>query len=468
MTVAESIYRRSPGWLQTVLMNAHALRIEWHRYGTPYRRATGELMRSERWTLERMRAYQDEQVRRLVSWAYARSPFYRQAWDAVGVGPNDVRGAADLAHLPIIDKAVVREHEPDLMTARPQRGWLNGHTSGTTGSPLSVWYDRETCIMTNAADRRQKRWAGMDDGDWLGLFLGRVVVPLESTEGPFWRANRVQRQVWFSSFHLGDEYLPQFVREIRRRGLRFLEGYPSTMYILARFLERHGETLPMHAVFTSSETLLQVQRETIEAAFECRVFDFFGHAERVAFATECEFHSGKHLAEEFGFVEVTDAAGRAMPEGDPGYLVGTTLHNTAMPLIRYRTTDITAIVPGPCQCGRTLRRIRDVTTKAEDVVVTPDGRVISPSILTHPFKPLTQVLKSQIVQDRLDRVIVKIVPSSDFGAAERTHLVRELEARLGSGVDIDIELVADIPPEKSGKYRWVISRVRHDGAIDWE
>ncbi len=468
MIDAESLYRRSPTWLQMALLNAHAWRIERHRYGPPYQRAVRSLLESERWPLERLRAFQDEHVRRLASWAYEHSSFYREAWDAAGVTAADIRGIADLPRLPLIDKTTIREHGARMMTSAARPDWVNGHTSGTTGSPLSVWYDRETCVMTNAVDRRQKAWAGMQNSDWVGLLLGRVVVPLDQARPPFWRSNLVQRQLWFSSFHLNDDNLPHYVNEIRRRGLHFLEGYPSTLFVLAKFLERRGETLPLRAVLSSSETLLAVQRETIEAAFECRVFDFFGHAERVVFATECERHDGKHIAEEYGAVEVTDERGAPVRDGEAGYLVGTSLYNRAMPLFRYRTADLTQIRSEPCPCGRTLRRIRDVTTKAEDIVFTPDGRMISPSVLTHPFKPLEQVLKSQIVQERLDHITVKIVPSGTFTDAEREHLLRELRTRLGPAVAIDIAIVDDIPREPSGKYRWVISHVPHDARVSWE
>jgi phenylacetate-CoA ligase len=240
------------------------------------------------------------------------------------------------------------------------------------------------------------------------------------------------------------------------------------LYILAQFLERRGETLPMKAVFSSSETLLPIQRERIESAFSCRVFDFYGHAERVAFATECERHEGKHIAEEFGVVEITDGDGVPVRDGDAGYLVGTSLYNSAMPLFRYRTSDVSAILTEPCSCRRTLRRVRDVTTKAEDIVLTPDGRMISPSILTHPFKPLVQVLKSQIIQERLDHITVKIVPSSEFSPRDREQLIHELQLRLGSNMSIDIELVSDIERQQSGKYRWVISHVGHEGRVTWQ
>src|SRR5262249_14387860 len=164
MIAAETLYRGSPPWLQTILLNAHAWRIERHRYGASYRRATQELLASERWPAERIRALQDERVRRLSSWAYANSSFYRKHWDAAGVSPGDIRGVADLPRLPLIDKTTIREHEAELLTSRPKSDWVNGHTSGTTGSPLSVWYDRATCVLTNAADRRQKIWGGMREG----------------------------------------------------------------------------------------------------------------------------------------------------------------------------------------------------------------------------------------------------------------------------------------------------------------
>jgi phenylacetate-CoA ligase len=322
--------------------------------------------------------------------------------------------------------------------------------------------------MNNAADRRQKVWGGMRRGDWIGVFLGRMVVPADEARPPFWRTNLVHRQVWFSSFHLTPENMTSYVAEIRRRRLRFLEGYPSTLFILAQHLIATGETLPMEAVFSSSETLHQVQLEAILAAFGCTPFDFYGHAERAIFATECELHEGKHLAEEYGFAEIVNEEGTSLPDGEFGYLTGTSLFNIAMPMIRYRTTDISAIMHEPCKCGRSLRRIENISTKAEDIVVTPDGRMISPSVLTHPFKPFPQIVASQLVQERADRLVVKIIPSDRFTPENQAELLRSLGARLGPAVQLDLQIVEDIPRERSGKFRWVISHVAHPSVFQWE
>jgi phenylacetate-CoA ligase len=400
--------------------------------------------------------------------AYDRSPYYRETFDQHGITPDDVMGVHDLPKLPLLLRDTVRSRNLELRTSgKPRRGWLHGHTSGTTGTPLSMWYDRATCIMTNAADLRQKAWGGMRPGDWIGLLLGRVIVPTAQINPPFWRANHVQRQVWFSSFHLNEGNLHSYVAEIRRGKLRFLEGYPSTLFILAKHVLRQGIELPMQAVFTSSETLHDVQRETIERAFNCRIHDFYGLAERVIFAGECEAHEGKHLAEEYGYTEVVNEAGQTVPDGTVGYLVGTSLHNSAMPMIRYRTSDLSAIRRERCSCGRTLLRMDNVATKAEDIVVTPDGRMISPSVLTHPFKPFDQLSKSQVIQERLDHIRVKLVPSDDFTRSHEQLLVGGLKARLGPSVEIEVEIVTDIPPEPSGKFRWVISRVDHACRFSW-
>jgi phenylacetate-CoA ligase len=148
--------------------------------------------------------------------------------------------------------------------------------------------------------------------------------------------------------------------------------------------------------------------------------------------------------------------------------VGTSLHNTAMPMIRYRTNDISRVLDTACVCGRTYRILDPVTTKAEDVITTPDGRLISPSILTHPFKPFDQLVKSQVIQLASDHVLVKLVAGTGFSAAQQTELIIGLQARLGDGVRIEVSLVDDIPPEPSGKFRWVISKVQTPYSPSWD
>jgi phenylacetate-CoA ligase len=309
---------------------------------------------------------------------------------------------------------------------------------------------------------RQYRWAELrleDGGDRVAVLRGNVIVPLGQKRPPFWRHNRALNQMVCSTFHLSPANLDHYVAALREFAPAVIDGYPSSLYVLAKLLLNRGETLPLRAAITSSETLYDFQREAIESAFACRVFDYYAAAERVVFTIECDRHEGHHICEEYGVTEILDEADQPVTVGEEGVIVGTSLHNLAMPLIRYRTTDRTARLLRACACGRGLPLMADVTTKAEDVLRLCDGRLISPSVLTHPFKPLDSIEGSQLVQTDLDRLLVRIVPGGGFSDADRAQLVRELKARLGDDMRIDIEIVDELPRTSRGKFKWVVNEI---------
>jgi phenylacetate-CoA ligase len=262
-----------------------------------------------------------------------------------------------------------------------------------------------------------------------------------------------------SSFHMTPANIESYHQALREFQPQALDGYPSSLYVIAKVLLNRKETLPLKAAITSSETLYDFQRETIEAAFQCRVFDYYGAAERVVFAAECDHHQGHHLCEEYGVTEVIGDDGQPLAPGNEGILVGTSLHNLGMPMIRYRTSDRTALKTRSCSCGRPLPLMEDVTTKAEDLLRLKDGRLIPPSVLTHPFKPLDCIEASQIVQTELDRIVVRLIPRPDYTEKHGTVLVRDLKARLGADMRVEIELLKELPRTSSGKFKWVISQV---------
>ena len=246
---------------------------------------------------------------------------------------------------------------------------------------------------------------------------------------------------------------------MERLDIQALEAYPSAAAVLARGLRDRNRTLPLRAVFLTSEPLLDMHRELIADRFACPVFDYLGAAERCMFAGECEQHEGMHLFDEFGVSEVLDDAGRPVAAGQSGRLVATSLHNYAMPFIRYEIGDALSLREAPCSCGRPLPLIDTLTTKSEDVIRLPDGRHIPPSVLTHAFKPLECIAESQVVQEALRRVVVHIVPRSDYAPEHQAALLASLRQRLGTDVDVSVRIVEEIPRGPRGKLRWVISEV---------
>ena len=460
---AAAAYRLAPVWGQNLLLTAYGVMLERERYRGRFAEFRDLLATSERWSASELEAYQDERLREIVSHAYATVPFYRRVFDERKLTPADIRGRADLPKLPLLTKDHIRRHAADLWSAAvPKNERRSGHTSGTTGTPLTVGYDRDTVWMTYAVFDRHYRWAGLRmarNGDRIAVVRGNVIVPLDQREPPFWRYNRQQNQMLLSSFHLSRDHMPAYFGALDDFQPDVLDGYPSTLYLLAKYLQTRGEFFAVRAVVSSSETLYPFQREVIEERFKTRVFDYFALAERAVFSGECERHEGHHVAMEYGLAEVTDEQGAPLPKGQTGRLVGTTLHNRAMPLIRYSTNDMSALQPGTCSCGRGLELMAGVTTKAEDVLTLADGRLISPSVLTHPFKPLESIEGSQIVQTAPDAITVRLIRGDGYTDDLTQHLVTELQARLGGGVRIDVEFVQALEHSPNGKFKWVISRV---------
>jgi phenylacetate-CoA ligase len=264
-----------------------------------------------------------------------------------------------------------------------------------------------------------------------------------------------------SPVHLSEATAPLYLDAVAEFGAESLESYPSSAYLLARYAQAAGARLPLRAVFTTSEPLLPEQRTAIEDAFACRVFDFYSQAERVAFTSECDEHSGHHLHEEYGVVELVDGDGAPVAPGSPGRVIATTLHNRAMPLIRYAVGDATAMTGLPCACGRTLPVTGGVATKQEDLLVAADGRLVSPSVLTGVFKRSTPVGRSQIVQREAGEITVRVVKLDGYSQDDERAIERGFRARLGAGLRIRFEYVDDIPCSSRGKYRWVISTAPH-------
>jgi phenylacetate-CoA ligase len=460
---AAAMYRVAPVWCQNLVLTGFATLLERERYGRRFAEFRDLLARTEWISTSDLIAYQDERLREIVAHAYETVPFYRRRFDEHKLKPSDIRGRADLPKLPLLTRDDIRANFDALRsTAFSPREMRTGHTSGTTGTPLTVGYDRATVWMTYAVFDRHYRWAGLrmgHDGDRIAVARGNVIVPLTQKKPPFWRYNRRQRQLLLSSFHLSTANLPAYFEALAAFQPAVLDGYPSTLYILGKYLLARGQRFPLRAAVTSSETLYDFQRAAIEQAFECRVFDYFALAERAVFSNECDRHEGHHIAMEYGLAEVVDDKGLPVRRGATGRLVGTPLHNRAMPLLRYVTNDMTAFVERTCSCGRHLELMDDVATKAEDVLTLKDGRLISPSVLTHPFKPLESIEGSQIIQKAPDHVIIRIVAGPHYDTALSDHLVREFKSRLGDDVRIDVTLVKELEHAKNGKFKWVISEV---------
>ena len=456
----EAIYQRSPVALQTALLNLKACELYLERYGKKFWRLYDEFTKNEQTTAPELEAYQNGKLKILIEYAFNNIPYYRDLMKSLRLGPQDIQTRDDLQKLPVLKKDDIRRNHARMVSTKyPKYLLRHGHTSGTTGSPLDFYYDINTCVVHHAVDWRQKGWAGLRYGDPYASLLGRVIVPIEQKKPPFWRRNYINNQLFLSSFHLKEQNLPCYFDELQKAHVKVVEAYPSTAYILALYLNQIGQTFPLRSVLTTSETLYEYQRQAIETAFQCRVFDTYGMAERVVFASECSSHSGHHLNTDYGITEFLDSNNDPVSGGKLGKIVATGLHNFAMPLIRYETSDASALKTKKCPCGLKFPLMEDVTTKAESIVTLPDGRLISPSVLTHPFKPMHNIVESQIIQESLRELRVKVVKRKNYSDQDERALIAGFHERLGNEMEIKVEYVSEIPRTSNAKFKWVVSKI---------
>ena len=459
-TLEERLYLKSPTFVQNALVSHRGRRLRRERFGPVYDRWNEFFRESERLDAAGLRQYQEERLRVVVAHAYETVPYYRGLMDGLKLKPHDLTRVEDLPKLPVLTKDVIRANLDDLLsTAVDRRRVRKVYTSGTTGDAVNFYWDRGVDIVNNACLWRGRRWGGLEFGQPYATLLGKLIKAPERKRPPFWRFNRSWNQMLLSSHHMTPANLPRYIDAMRDHGVVALDAYPSMAVVLARYLESVGEYLPLKCVFTTAEPLHTPDREILTERFQCGVFDGYSQAERVVYSAECDHHRGHHLFQEYGVCEIVDGEGVPVEPGVPGRLVGTGLHNMAMPLLRYDVGDVASLSTDVCTCGRSLPLMGLVATRQGDIISTPDGRLLPALMVLRPFMYVDGVKASQFVQHTLTDYTARIAIDRELSSTEVDELVRNLCARLGGTVNIKVERVDDIPRSANQKFRRVVSEV---------
>lgn len=449
------VYKRSPIIVQNAMLNVFGVMQRRLRHHGDYDRLLAESKRLEWASRDELQADQDRRVRRIIGHAVDRVPYYRDLFAKLNLTAADIQCAADLAQLPVLEKETVRAEPERFCTDGSTKGLVPQTTGGTTGTPLRYYVTPES-VQFNYAwyEARFRHWAGVNFGDRMATMNGRVLVPTEQHKPPFWRYNLAFNQLYLSIYHLTPDNLDSYVDALRRFKPEVVVGYPSAVHLVTRHIidaGRIGEVTPT-AVLLSSETLFPWMRADIEQAFGCAVFDGYSQGELTVFITECP-HGSMHISPEYGVVELVELDGELE-------IVATGLSNFGMPLIRYRTRDIAEPGDGStCECGRQLPTIAGLAGRADDVVVTPDGRSVGPAPLSLAFQSVHGIRESQIRQSDRAAIDVDIVVEPGSGPAIESRLLEELQRRLGTALEINISRVDAIPRTMSGKRQLVVSNM---------
>ncbi len=451
------LYHRLPPALRSVAASWHGWRLRRWRYGSETDRLVEEALERERWSAERWRNWQQERLAYVLHRAATRVPYYRRMWEERR-RRGDRSSWELLENWPILEKEEVRR-QPEAFLAEDcdPRRMYEEHTSGTTGTPLRLWWSRQTVRAWYALfEARWRRWYGVSRRDRWAILGGQLVTPVSQRRPPFWVWNAALNQLYLSSYHLAPDLIPYYLEALEQYRVRYLYGYSSSLNALAQEALRRGwRASGLAVVVTNAEPLFEYQRRAIGEAFGCPVRETYGMAEIVAAAGECE-HGRLHLWPEVGLVEVLD------PDSDGvGELICTGLLNADMPLIRYRVGDRGALAQedSECACGRRLPGLARIEGRYDDVVLTRDGRQVGR--LDPVFKTDLPIREAMIIQEGLDRLRVRLVPGTGYDGKAAEAIRQRIRERLGP-VEVILEPVEHIPRGPNGKFRAVISKIAQE------
>ncbi len=382
-------------------------------------------------------------------------PYYEPALS--GVGP--LRSLEELRRLPILTKDAIRAHTPELMSRGfPKDKISSAKTGGSTGTALTVYFDRLCEQHRHGAALRTDAWAGWRPGDWRGALWGSPELPANLKQRI---RNRLHaRLVYLDTMRLDAESMTDFVETLHRMPVRALFGHSHSIYILAQFvLERGLRPPPIRAIVSTSMMLLPSERQVIEQAFSCPVSDRYGCEEVGLIAAECERHQGMHVNAEHLITEIVDEEGMPCAPGVVGRVIVTDLLNRAMPLLRYEVGDLSSWATVPCPCGRGLPTLERIVGRQADCLQRHDGSLVAGvSLVERTLTAIGGIAQLQLVQEVPDRVTAYTVLGADGNESTVRSLREVLERDLGAGIRIEPVVVPRIPQERNGKYRFAIRR----------
>jgi phenylacetate-coenzyme A ligase PaaK-like adenylate-forming protein len=452
------IYHLLPPSARSVAASLRGGYLRAWRYGPETNRLVTEARERELWSLSRWKAWQQQQLAYLLHRAATRVPYYREHWRQRRLA-GDRASSAILENWPILDKEQLRTNSRAFVADDCNvRSMFSEHTSGTTGKSLQLWWSRETVRKWYALfEARWRQWYGVSARDRWAILGGQLVAPVRQRKPPFWVWNSALHQLYMSSYHLAPDLIPSYIEALQRYKIRYILGYTSALYSLAQEVLRQSlRSVRLTVVVTNAEPLFDHQRQAIADAFNCPVRETYGMSEIVTAAGQCE-HDTLHQWPEVGITELLSDDG-AIKQTGTGNLVCTGLLNMDMPLIRYRVGD-RATIPATsrqCKCGRALPVISSIEGRADDVLVTADGRRIGR--LDPVFKGQLPFREAQIIQEALDRVLVRYVKAPNCTADAAQSIITRVRDYVGP-VKVLVEEVDFIPRGANGKFRSVICNV---------
>lgn len=386
--------------------------------------------------------------------AYDNVPFYKQRMDAMGVSPDDFKTLDDVRKFPFTIKTDLRDTYPFGLFASPMKDIVRLHaSSGTTGKPIVVAYTQSDLEVWAVAMMRSLAGAGVTKGDIMqisygyGLFTGGL--------GAHYGAEKLGAAVIPASGGNTERQI-MLMKDFGVTGIACTPSYFVHMVEVAGKMGIDLRKLPLRLGIFGAEPWTPEMRHFIEESSGIKAYDIYGLSEITGpgVACECECQCGLHVFEDFFYPEIVDPDTlEVLPDGEEGELVLTTLMKQAMPMIRYRTRDLTSLVTEKCACGRTIRRISKISHRSDDMFIIRGVNVFPSQIETAILTEGKQLLQYQIILTRehsLDNITVNIEVTPEL-LSDKVSAMEELTKRFAHAIEkiINIRVAVKMLPPNS-------------------
>ncbi len=407
-------------------------------------------------------ALRDRRIRRIVDYAARTVPYYQEFFRANGIDPRDIRSAADLDRLPVLDRALVRA-QPRLFlsNSNASRGALSFLTSGSTGSPVEVWHDRNSMLANIAYGERERHpliqaagtfrpselYVGYETSTFkkvTAFYTGNVLFPV--------RPRRI--------FMPLSEPLEKILEVANRERPDILVGYGGWLDLFFSTLEARNLRLePPKLIMYMGEALPHGAREKMENGFGIPVLSRYNAVESFKIGFYCHSRSGFHLHEDICHVRIVDENGQNVPAGEPGRVVLSNLINRATVLLNYPIGDVAALSASQCPCGRTFRLLSELEGRVEDILVPAGGRAIHPRAVWQVLKEDRGILQYQLTQLGPRNFDLRLVMASQPAFEETLKFtLPALQRLLSPDPVIEVRRVDSIRTTAGEKFRAVANR----------
>ena len=406
----------------------------------------------------------ESKLSRILVHAYETSPYYRDAWKAIGFHPSPSFRSDDLQQLPFLTKDIIRDRTSLLVSERfPSHELDLSYTGGTTGPPTSFYLDHACWVSRVGRQRGILELCGYRPGTRRAFVWG-----VHADLPPAGMKQTLKR--WFREYASSQEVLcctlmtERMMMDYHTRLLRFrpkiLYGYPSAMAQLGSFmLERNLKPIRVKSIITTAERLTQTHRDFLQQVFGGEVFNLYCTREYGCIGFECSRHDGFHIDTESVFVEIIKN-GRRASQGESGEITITDLQNYGMPFIRSRTGDVGALSSQPCECGLPLPVLRRLDGRSTDFIYRPDGAMVPGLMFADLFRDIPLIRYAQFVQEAVSELDVLVVVTGELTDGIKREATRQVRELVGSDMTVRIKSVPEIARSpRSGKFREVICKI---------